>query len=148
MVKEYEILPLMIRDHCKIENLLDKLEESTQIDFEEMKKAFYKLEWNLEKHIFLEEKVVFTMYSPDEVSEGYKMLPKLTEQHNYILNTLENWRSEIRHKRILKEIYKLKEYLVKHKEFEEMEFYPKLDENLKLDQKILMHDRLTEIILS
>ena len=128
MVKKFEILPLMIRDHCKIENLLDKLE------------------WNLEKHVFLEEKVVFTSYSPSDVTEGYKMLPKLTEQHNYILNTLENWRNEIRHKRIIKDVYKLKEFLVKHKEFEENEFYPKLEENLDIDEKMKMYDRIAEFI--
>ena len=146
MVKKFEILPLMIRDHCKIENLLDKLELSAKGDFDELKKAFYAFEWNLEKHVFLEEKVVFTSYNPDDVSEGYKMLPKLTEQHNYILNTLENWRNEVRHKRIIKDVYKLKEFLVKHKEFEENEFYPKLEENLEIDEKMKMYDRLSEFI--
>ena len=98
----------MIRDHCKIENLLDKLEQSSREDFDKLKKAFYAFEWNLEKHVFLEEKVVFTTYNPDDVSEGYKMLPKLTEQHNYILNTLKNWRNEIRHRTIIRDVYMLK----------------------------------------
>ena len=80
----------MIKDHSKIEKLINNLEEKTKEDFESMVKAFNKFEWELEKHIFIEEKAIFTSYNPKDVIEGYKMLPELTKQHNYIINTLNN----------------------------------------------------------
>ena len=89
-MSKISILSLMIRDHCKIENLINDLEIKSKQDFESMTKAFNKFEWDLEKHIFIEEKAIFTSYKPTDVIEGYKMLPELTKQHNYIINTLNN----------------------------------------------------------
>ena len=102
MVKKNDILPIMIREHCKLENVLDNLEVNAKSDFESMVKSFNNFEWKLEKHIFAEEKIIFTKYNPSDVTEGYKMLPKLTEQHNYILNTINNWREDIRNNKMLK----------------------------------------------
>jgi len=108
MAEKISLLSLMIKDHCKIEELIDELEEKSKQDFDSMLKAFNKFEWELEKHIFTEEKAIFTDYNPDDVSEGYKMLPELTEQHNYIINTLNNWRDDIKNHRNLKDVYSFK----------------------------------------
>ena len=97
-MNEKDILPKMVKDHCKIEQLLNDLEEKVDEDYESMKDCFNKFEWELEKHLFTEEKAIFTLYNPEEISEGYKMLPELTKQHNVIINQLNNWRDEIRKK--------------------------------------------------
>ena len=113
--KSLSILELMVKDHRKIEELIDKLDEESKNDFESMEKAFTKFEWELEKHIFTEEKAIFTSYTPDDIIEGYKMLPELTKQHNYIVNRLNNWREDIRKKRMITDIYSFKIFLNKHK---------------------------------
>jgi len=136
----------MIQDHIKIDKLITKLDEKNNADFEQMKEAFEKFEWQLEKHIFTEEKVIFTSYEPDDVSEGYKMLPDLTKQHNYIVNTLNNWRKDIRSKNMLTDVYSLKEFLKKHREFEEEKVYPKLEEHLSDEDKIHIIAKINEII--
>lgn len=145
-MEKKDILPKMVKDHCKIEKLLSDLEEKLDDDYSEMRKAFHKFEWELEKHLFTEEKAIFTMYSPEEVSEGYKMLPELTKQHNFIVNQLNNWRQEIRKKQKISGIYDFKNYLTEHRLFEEKEVYPKLDQTLSDDEKQFIINRINELV--
>ncbi len=146
MSEQTSITKLMIKDHCKIEELINKLEEKTKEDFESMAKAFNKFEWELEKHIFTEEKAIFTSYNPEDVIEGYKMLPELTKQHNFIINTLNNWRDDIRKKRTLSDVYSFKEFVMRHKDFEEEKVYPQLDEGLSEEQKRHIVAKINEIM--
>jgi len=146
MMKTIDILPLMIRDHCKIEKLLDEFEESTQKDHETILKSFNKFEWELEKHIFIEEKAIFTSYNPEDVVEGYAMLPELTKQHNVLLNKLNNMRRDIYRRTKPTDLYGFKDFLIKHKTFEEKEVYPKLDKNLNTENKKVILDKINEII--
>ena len=145
-MSENAILPLMVKDHCKIEKLLDQLEESTKKDQSTMIKLFNKFEWELEKHIFVEEKAIFTSYNPKDISEGYKMLPELTKQHNYIVNQLNIWRKDVRNKRKINNFYEFKKFLIKHKDFEEKEVYPNLDQSLNEEQKKHIIDRINEFV--
>ncbi len=146
MSKTINILTLMVKDHCKIENLVNDLEEKTKKDFDSMFKSFTKFEWELEKHIFTEEKAIFTSYKPENVIEGYKMLPELTKQHNYIINTVNNWRKDIRKKRKLTDVYNFKVFLIKHKNYEEKDVYPKLDQALNDEEKRTIIEKINEII--
>jgi len=145
-MSEYDILPLMVKDHSKIELLIDKLEENAKGDPSTMIKSFNKLEWELEKHIFVEEKAIFTSYNPEDVTIGYKMLPELTKQHNDILNRLNIMRKDVRSRRIIKDVYSFKEFMIDHKTFEEREVYPKLDEVLDETQKRQIIDKINEIV--
>ena len=146
MNESVNILELMIKDHRKIENLINDLEEKTKQDFDSMSKSFNKFEWELEKHIFTEEKAIFTSYNPEDVTEGYKMLPELTKQHNFIINTLNNWREDIRKKRIISDVFSFKEFIIKHKNFEEEKVYPKLDEAVSEDEKRKIVAKINEIV--
>ena len=145
-MSENDILPCMIKDHCKIEKLLADFQENIEKEYPLMKKSFTKFEWELEKHIFVEEKAIFTSYHPEDVSEGYKMLPELTIQHNFILNQLNNWRRDFQSKKNIDDLNKFKNFLINHREFEEKEIYPKLDQSLNETQKKHIIDRLDEII--
>jgi hemerythrin superfamily protein len=144
-MNENDILPKMIDDHNMIEKLMDEFEKDIDEDHKILKKSFTKFEWKLEKHIFSEEKIIFTIYNPEDVTEGYKMLPELTKQHNYILNQLSNWRKDIINKNKIDGFYKFKKVLINHKIFEENELYPKLDQTLLDSDKKLIIDRLNEI---
>jgi hypothetical protein len=145
-MKESNSIPtIMIKDHCKIEKLLDELEENVEKEYSEMKKTFNKLEWELEKHLFIEEKAIFTEYQPEDIAQGYKMLPEITKQHNYILNKLNNWRREIQKNSKISGFYDFKKFLIKHKNFEEKEVYPRLDETLNDTQKKHIISKINEI---
>lgn len=136
----------MVKDHCKLEKLLDELETNSEKDYSIITRSFNKFEWSLEKHIFVEEKAIFTSYNPKDVTEGYKMLPVLTQQHNVILNKLNNMRKNVRNKRPIRDIYEFKEFLIKHKNFEESEVYPHLDQTLNEKQKEIIINRINELI--
>ena len=144
-MSEKNILSIMVDDHKLIEKLLDNLERDIDKNYDLMKKSFTKFEWKLEKHIFSEEKVIFTNYNPKDVNEGYKMLPELTKQHNYILNQLSNWRRDLINNNKIEGFFKFKKVLINHKIFEENELYPKLDQSLSDIDKKLIIDRLDEI---
>lgn len=145
-MSRYDVFPKMVKDHNKIVELLEEFEENSKKDFESMKKSFHRFEWELEKHIFVEERAVFTEYAPKDVSEGYEMLPVITKQHNFILNKLNNWRNDVQKQRNIKDVSELKEFLIKHKEYEEKELYPKLDQVLDEDQKKHIIDRIEQIV--
>ena len=146
MSEQNSILSLMVKDHCKLEELISDLEEKNKGDFEEMRKSFHKFEWELEKHIFTEEKAIFTDYSPDDVSQGYKMLPELTKQHNYIVNKLNNWREDIRKKKMLTDVYSFKEFIINHRKYEEEKVYPNLEESLSEEAKRHIAAKINEIV--
>ena len=146
MMKSINIFKLMVKDHNKIEKLLNNLEEKHNEDFNSMRIAFNKFEWELEKHIFTEEKAIFTSYSPENKTEGYKMLPELTKQHNFILNKLNNWRKDIQNKNMITDLYSFKVYLIRHKTFEEEKVYPMLDQSLSEKDKNNIISKLNEIV--
>ncbi len=137
---------LMIKDHCKIEALLTDLEHAVEQEYSVMLKAFTTFEWELEKHIFIEEKAIFTSYHPDNVVEGYRMLPELTKQHNEILNRLNIMRKQVRSRQNITDVSGFKRLLVGHRSFEESGVYPQLDQALTEEQKQTIVTKIREIM--
>jgi hemerythrin superfamily protein len=140
------ILKIMVNDHQRIEDLIDILEESLDGDFDGIEKAFITFEWQLQKHIFAEEKAIFTYYAPSDVSSGYKMLPILTKQHNDILNRLDNMQRAVQNGQTPEKVSEFKKVLVKHRTFEEIDVYPKLQEALTDEQKNQIIEKVKTII--
>jgi hemerythrin superfamily protein len=140
-MKTNSIIELMLKDHEKIVDYLNKVEESGHPDIE----AFLKFEWHLKKHIFIEEKAIFISYQPSDDSEEEKIFNKLSKEHTVIMDLLD---------KISKESFprgninfnKLKKLLAVHKKFEENEVYPKLEEKLNEKNKQEIIEKITEII--
>ena len=137
---------MILRKQCKNKNLLDYFEKKTKQDHKSMGKSFHKFEWDLEKHLFVEEKAIFTTYNPEDVTEIYKMLPELTKQHNVFLNKHSNMRQDVLKRRPIQDISSFIDFLTRHKDYEEREVYPKLDEALDESQKKFIIDRINEIV--
>ena len=146
MSNSSNLLTLMVKDHCKIEELINAFEKNIEKDTPSVAESFNKFEWTLEKHIFIEEKAIFTSYNPEDIIEGYKMLPELTKQHNILLNKLNLMRNDIRNNRSISDITSFKEFLLNHKNFEEKNVYPKLNESLDNQQKKIIIEKINEII--
>jgi len=140
------ILKIMVKDHHRIEDFIDKVEQSLDDDFESIEKAFNVFEWQLQKHIFAEEKAIFTFYKPKYISSGYKMLPTLTKQHNDILNRLEIMRRTVQRGQTPEKVSEFKKVLMKHRTFEEVEVYPKLQETLSEKQKDQIIEKVKMIL--
>ncbi len=140
-MKTNSIIGLMLKDHEKIVDYLNKVEEDGHPDIE----AFLKFEWHLKKHIFIEEKAIFISYQPSDDSEEEKIFNKLSKEHTVIMDLLD---------KILKESFprgntsfnKLKKLLAVHKKFEENEVYPRLEEKLNEKNKQEIIEKIAEII--
>ena len=74
------------------------------------------------------------------------MLPLLTKQHNFIVNKLAIWRRDIRNNNKISDFHHLKEFLLKHKNFEEKDVYPLMDQSLNEGQKRQIISKINEII--
>ena len=133
-MKSTAILDLMMKDHGKIVKLLLDVEKSIGMELISTMKVFDTFEWELEKHIFIEEKAVFSSYKPTNIVEGYKMVPELIQQHNDILNRLRVMRKNLMWQRPI-DYDEFKELIMAHKTFEEVSLYPKLDQELNASQK-------------
>ena len=66
-MKTTTITELMVKDHLKIVKLVNSLEDSLGKSTFEIKRTFDSFLWELEKHLFTEEKAIFTQYESDDV---------------------------------------------------------------------------------
>ena len=140
-MKTNSIIGLMLADHEKIVDYLNKVEESGHPDIE----AFLKFEWHLKKHIFIEEKAIFISYHPSEDPEEKEIFNKLSKEHTVIMDLLDKISKES-FPRGNTSFNKLKKLLAVHKKFEENEVYPKLEEKLNEKNKREIIEKITEII--
>ena len=146
-MKSTILTELMVRDHGKIVKMLHDVEKSIGMELISTMKVFDTFEWELEKHIFIEEKAIFTSYSPKNIAEGYRMMPQLIQQHNDLLNKLQMMRKDLMWQRPVR-FEEFRELLVMHKTFEEKSLYPKLDLELSAHQKEEIIKKIREILPS
>jgi iron-sulfur cluster repair protein YtfE (RIC family) len=125
----------MLREHGKINSLLIEYERDPNL------KKFNDFKWILEKHLFVEEKVIFEIYnnsSDQEIGE----LNQLVKEHKdmlWLLSGIEDNEENSSRISILKKI------LPAHARFEDEIFYPRLDEELDEEKKKLIIERCSEI---
>jgi iron-sulfur cluster repair protein YtfE (RIC family) len=144
-MKSIAILELMTKDHGKIIKLMRNVEQSIGKELMITMRVFDTFEWELEKHIFTEEKAIFSSYNTTNIVEGYKMVPDLIKQHNEILNRLRMMRKNLQWQRPI-DYDEFKELIMTHKTFEEVSLYPKLDQELSAAQKEEIIKKIHEMI--
>jgi hemerythrin-like domain-containing protein len=135
---EKTITDLMIEDHCRLERLLSKIEENIGQDYKLVIDVFDEFKWELEKHIFIEEKAVFKFFNPQKEKNYYDVVPNLIEEHNALLEMLNELENDLTAKgvnNISLDASDFKKLLKKHKRFEEEEFYPDLEKDLTESQR-------------
>jgi len=136
------ITKLMLQEHGKIRSLLEELDRT--YDKEQFTKLFNKFKWTLEKHFFIEEKVIFGLYEGEENIENINTLLK---EHKNIFLLVKNAEDALDEGDFDKSKFQdLKTTLESHADFESNVLYPRLDEELDEDLKKLMIDRANEII--
>jgi iron-sulfur cluster repair protein YtfE (RIC family) len=139
------ISELMIKDHLKLIGFLKDLEYQIKHRDKQLEKTFRRFEWNLEKHIFVEERVIFTSYNPKKVDESYDSLIDMSRQHTEILDTLKDIKNDLKETKPVK-IIEFRQMLLEHKNYEENYVYPLLDSELGDGEKRLIIERINEII--
>ena len=135
----------MVNDHAKILKLLKKVSSHTKQDTKSLLRSFHTFEWNLEKHIFVEERAVFTSYNPEHVFEGYDVFLELSKEHTVILEKLKEIKEDLLQGKGV-ELLELRKLLIKHKNFEEQSIYPTLDQEINESEKHYIIERIKEIV--
>ncbi len=130
-------------EHCRLEKLLEELKKVK--DLKKFKSKFSEFHWNLEKHIFVEERVVFYVYNRKD-EKGDKDMFNLLKEHKDILWEVKKVNESIDSGEIL-DLSEICYLLKEHVKFEEEAFYPKMDEELEGDLRRLIIERAEEIIL-
>lgn len=132
----YSIQTLMLKDHGKINLLLFEFEKDPN------SKTFNNFKWQLEKHLFVEEKVIFEIYD-NSTDQEIEELNQLVREHKDILWLIKGIEDE---KELSSRISILKKILPQHSKFEDEIFYPRLDEELDEEKKKLIIERCSEIL--
>jgi len=144
-MKNNTILELMIKDHANLLGYLTVVEDKIKQGGKQLQEAFHHFEWNLEKHLFVEERAIFTNYYPEHMDEGSNLFIGISKQHNAILGKIKNMKKDLKEGKNVN-ISEFKQMLIEHKNYEEMKIYPKLDLELNEDGKRLIIERINEMI--
>jgi hypothetical protein len=145
IMENITILELMIKDHATLLENLKVVEDKIKHGGKQLRKAFHHFEWKLEKHLFVEERAIFTSYYPENIEEDHDIFIGITKQHNAILGKLKKLKNDLKDGKDVN-ILEFKKMLIEHKNYEEMKIYPKLDIELDDEGKHLIIERINEMI--
>src|SRR4030042_4001971 len=116
------ILEIMVGDHAFLGVLLLDFKNKLEEDIESATKIFKEFAWGLEKHIFVEEKVVFDIYDAGD-QEISKIIHGLIEDHDRMAEMIIEMKIDLETKNTT-DILKFDELLKKHLDMEEKILYP------------------------
>ena len=133
---------LMVKHHRRIEDLLVLFKESTGENFELMSESFDKFKWELEKHIFTEEKAIFKFCDCKDENIS-TILSDLIKEHDVVLEMLNTLLNDLAIKDKF-DVSQPERLLKKHKSFEDSFLYPKLDASLDNSQKSFIIKKINE----
>jgi hemerythrin superfamily protein len=128
MTDSKSITRLMIKHHNKIEGLLNTFERDKDLD------SFNRLRWEVEKHMFTEEKAVFSILPKEH--DLSSAVQDLLADHKGILGLMTGEDMDTK---------KFRRLLTTHKNFEETAIYPRLDKDLDDHKKKLIFERIGHI---
>ena len=131
----------MLQEHKRIEKILQEFENSLGSGYVEETKRLEILEWNLKKHFFMEEKIIFSIYTLENKQHNNQ---NLLDEHQEILNLVEDIKQHKPNKREI--IEELKNILKAHVIFEDNTFYPELEQGLSQTEKQDVVERVKAII--
>jgi len=126
--------------HKIIDALFERFEGNVNAESEKAVEDFENFKWELQKHIFLEEKAIFSFCQECYIGEDKVtgIAADMAKMHDEILEKLNDLENQL----ILEKnfnISELKELLLEHEEEEDNKLYPILDERLdSLYKKIVI----------
>jgi len=141
----HSITQIMAEDHSKIGQLCAYIEKLLKEDLEKAKKVFNKFKWTLEKHFFIEEKVIFSLYNSKRSEEENQQILEILKEHKDILFLVEQIEESLE-KNEVPVFDELNQDLIAHANFEDEFLYPRLDEELSEEQKQIILERSEEVI--
>ena len=135
------ISEVMLKHHYRIDKLFHELDNEINQKSESFPDTFYKFKGELEKHFFIEEKAIFQLCN-SENEESNEIREQLLKEHNILRSKLDTMEIELITKGEI-DIYGFRKLLLKHKDFENQIFYPRVDRELDGLKKKQILERLT-----
>ncbi|MCK9595726.1 hemerythrin domain-containing protein [Candidatus Pacearchaeota archaeon] len=127
------ITAIMLKHHAIVNRSLSDFETISEKNSIDAKESFDIFKWNLEKHMAVEEKKVFSVADKNNKKE-LKELKNLLKDHEDLRAIVSNiYEDVIQRKKPNVKI--LQELLSAHEAREVESFYPKLDERLSEEEK-------------
>ncbi len=124
---------IMLNDHCQIEQLLNRLRVSMEVDDGDKEENFQKFKWALEKHFFIEENAVLDLFKNPHIGV-YREISGILKDHDRILRLLKEKENQFEETGQF-EMSDLIKVLLKHKQYEDKHIYPLLDTKLSPELK-------------
>ena len=143
MVKTDSILNLMVTHHGFLEALLAVFKDELGKDRERTAKTLDTFQWELEKHIFNEEKVIFRFCNKED-EQICELVKKLEQEHTMMLDMLGDLKDDLMTK-AQEDAVKFREFMARHRKTEEENLYPRLDQELPVAIKEDIIARINEI---
>ena len=135
------ISELMMKHHYNIDKILGKFTKELKEKSILNMGTFNKFKWELEKHFFMEEKAIFQLhYSNNEKTNT--ITTQLKSEHDHMIAELEKIEANIKLGKSFN-FTDLRKMIIDHKNYENREFYPLLDDELEDDRKELIIQRLS-----
>jgi hemerythrin superfamily protein len=143
-MKKNTILNVMIKDHNSLIILLKSIQSNINKDFKSLQKSFNEFDWKFEKHLFVEERAIYSSDAPIDIVKKYPIILELFEEHIVLLDILSEIKRDLLRNQTV-DISKFIRLLKNHKDFEEENVYPRLDKELNESQKNLIFMKINEI---
>lgn len=140
---EDTILNLMIEHHALLEVLFDLFKAEAKDKSPGTDASLAEFTWEIKKHFFIEENAIFD-YLPLKTLEVFKTMNHLRDEHITMLAELKDISEDLPEVKDenLENFHNLLEH---HREIEEKELYPKLDKELRDEQKRQIISRINDI---
>jgi len=137
------ILDLMVIQHGMLESLFSVFQLELKSDQEKAKKSLAEFSWELKKHFFIEENVIFNFMSWKEPAIT-TIIDQLKKEHSIMLEMVEKMSNEfpLMAEQNAEPFLKL---LQSHRGVEEKNLYPRLDSDLSGAQKDEIIKRASQI---
>jgi len=138
-----DILNLMIAQHAFLEAIFSIFQTEMKNNSEKAKDSLSEFVWESKKHFFVEEEVIFNFMVWKE-PKILEIINQLKIEHSIMIDKLEKMERDLKivSATEIEDFYKL---LASHREVEEKNLYPKLDESLSTSQKLQIIKRATQI---
>lgn len=143
--KETTLSDLMLVHHGLLEVLFKSLKDNiglnTKTEF--LQDMLNEFQWELEKHFFVEEKVIFNFCTATE-PQICSIVVGLLNEHKRMTDMLEDLKKKLPNK-FSAELLNFEILLKSHRMVEEEKLYPRLDEELNEEDKNLIISRINEL---
>jgi hemerythrin-like domain-containing protein len=128
------IIGLMVDSHNRLEGFLEKFKLGVEDNLQSADNDFEKFKEELKSHLSIEEEAIFKLIKPVEEEGYYEVIPDLIEEHNLLLEMLNDLGNKLATDREI-DVSKFEKVLIQHKKTEEEYFYPQLENKIEEGQK-------------